>query len=277
VKRPTTFIVLALLLLIATALLLRREPREEKPDPPPPAVPAAVAAPPLPPDPPAPAKIVAPKPAAPRRPTPEERQLPTGPVPGWQALKGGSLRGVVKIDGIPNGEDVVDSQGRVRWAFVYLAGGIRDLPPELMAPVLITQDGCSFDPHVFGIRVGQQLDVSATDPQFHRVRFVSSDNRDVSFGRQGGGPVRSRSFRRPEIMVRIACDLHPKSSAWIGVLDHPYFAVTNEAGGYGIADIPPGRYLVKVWHERWTVVEQMVEIPVAGDIRLDFLLISRKS
>jgi len=275
-KRPTTRIILVLLFLIAAAVLLRREPREEKPQLPPPAPPAMVEAPELPPALPAPARIVVREPATPRRALPQERQLPTGPVPGWQALKSGSLRGVVKIDGLPHGEDVVDSEKRVRWAFVYLAAGIRDLPPELMAPVLINQDGCSFDPHVIGIRVGQQLDVSAKDPLIHKIRFVGSENRDVSFGREGSGRDQSRSFRRPEIMVKLACDLHPKTSAWIGVLDHPYFAVTNEAGGYGIADIPPGRYLVKVWHERWTVVDQMVEIPVAGDVSLDFLLITRK-
>jgi hypothetical protein len=78
-------------------------------------------------------------------------------------------------------------------------------------------------------------------------------------------------------MVKIKCDIHPWMSAWVGVLDHPYFSVTSETGAYGIVNLPPGRFRITVWHERYASVEQEVEIPSGGDARLDFFLDAQKS
>jgi hypothetical protein len=56
-------------------------------------------------------------------------------------------------------------------------------------------------------------------------------------------------FDRPGVCF-LFCNIHPEMSAVVMVLDTPYFAVSDKAGRYAIADVPGGRYMVNIWHER---------------------------
>jgi hypothetical protein len=49
--------------------------------------------------------------------------------------------------------------------------------------------------------------------------------------------------------------------AYIGVVDHPYHAVTGEDGAYRIENLPPGTYVIEAWHER-TAQTQTVTVAV---------------
>src|SRR5436190_265160 len=69
---------------------------------------------------------------------------------------------------------------------------------------------------------------------------------------------------------------HPWIKAWVGVLDHPYFAVTSDTGSYGIPSLPPGRYTIKVWHEAYATSTREVDVPAGGDISLDFIMDARR-
>ena len=141
--------------------------------------------------------------------------------------------------------------------------------------MLIDQVHCIFTPHVVGIRVGQPLRVLNSDR-------CSTTSTSLPFEQQGtniGLPHAARSMS----------DLHdagshgpdqvrhpPVDGAWIGVLDHPYFAITNEIGSFVIPDLPPGKYVVEAWHEKYVSVAMAVEVSPGGDVPLDFLLDARK-
>jgi hypothetical protein len=63
------------------------------------------------------------------------------------------------------------------------------------------------------------------------------------------------------------------------VLKNPYFAVTDKQGRFTIPDqryleaqglksvpsLPPGKYLVKTWHEKLKTAKQKVEVPANGE------------
>jgi hypothetical protein len=40
-------------------------------------------------------------------------------------------------------------------------------------------------------------------------------------------------------------------AAWVGVVAHPFFAVTSADGTFTLAGVPPGTYTVEAWHERF--------------------------
>ena len=76
-------------------------------------------------------------------------------------------------------------------------------------------------------------------------------------------------------MVKVRCDLHPWMGALVGVMDHPYFSITNEIGSFLIPGLPPGKYVVEAWHEQCEPVALAAEVAPGGDVRLDFALDSK--
>ena len=45
-------------------------------------------------------------------------------------------------------------------------------------------------------------------------------------------------------------------NAEIFVIDHPYYAVTDESGKFEVTDVPPGDYELVAWHEGWKLLRQ---------------------
>ena len=61
-------------------------------------------------------------------------------------------------------------------------------------------------------------------------------------------------------MVPIKCDVHAWMSAYVGVLEHPYFARHRPDGAFALPNLPPGTYTIEAWHERLGVQTQQVTV-----------------
>ena len=82
----------------------------------------------------------------------------------------------------------------------------------------------------------------------------------------------TKKFNTPEIMVRIKCDVHPWMGARIGVVDHPFYAVTAEDGSYEIKGLPVGTYTIEVWHEKLPAKTATVTVKGDETVTSDFTL-----
>ena len=51
-------------------------------------------------------------------------------------------------------------------------------------------------------------------------------------------------------MVPFKCDVHGWMNAYVGVVEHPYFAVTDKDGKFSLKGLPPGTYTIEAWHEK---------------------------
>ena len=60
----------------------------------------------------------------------------------------------------------------------------------------------------------------------------------------------THTFTAKEVMVPFKCDVHGWMNAYVGVLDHPYFAVTDKDGKFELKALPPGTYTIEAWHEK---------------------------
>jgi plastocyanin len=108
----------------------------------------------------------------------------------------------------------------------------------------------TFTPHVLVVPVGATVDFPNFDPIFHNA-FSNYDGQLFDVGLYPPGTSRSVRFNRPGI-VRVFCNIHASMSAVIAVLATPYFDSSQKTGNFEIRDVPPGEYILKVFHERAT-------------------------
>ena len=107
-----------------------------------------------------------------------------------------------------------------------------------------------YKPHVFGVQVGQNVEFVNSDATAHNVHALPNVNRSsISASRSRRRRTRGSSRRR-EVMVRFKCDMHNWMSAYAGVLEHPYFAVTTPGGEFELKNLPAGHLHVEAWHEK---------------------------
>jgi hypothetical protein len=129
---------------------------------------------------------------------------------------------------------------------------------------------------VLAVRVGGEVEFPNYDPIFHNA-FSSFSGQTFDLGLYPPGKTRTVAFKRPGV-VRVFCNIHPTMSAVIMVLEQPWFAVSNAAGAFSIADVPPGEYELHVFHERATeatlrALVRRVTVP-AGGLELPPVVIS---
>jgi hypothetical protein len=113
---------------------------------------------------------------------------------------------------------------------------------------------------VFGIRVGQRLDIKNSDPTLHNIHALQAANQEFNTGQPIQGQITPRTFQQKEVMIPFKCDVHGWMNAYMGVLDHPYFAVTGSDGTFDMKTLPPGTYTIEAWHEKLGTSSQQVTI-----------------
>ncbi|GJM23244.1 MAG: hypothetical protein DHS20C15_31590 [Planctomycetota bacterium] len=206
----------------------------------------------------------------------------------------GVLTGVVRLDGEPAARPVPNMSGdcaglpgsdahidTVSLSGNLLANAVVWLESEALSaerwplPASIPeldQRGCSYVPRVLGLRTKQTLRVLNSDPTLHNVHFMPDQNKRSNAGMPMGVQPLERSFRRAETMIRVKCDVHPWMGAWIGVFDHPWFAVSDAQGRFAWDDVPAGEYRLHAWHEVFGEIShsQTVRVGENPEVRLRF-------
>ncbi|MGH7569396.1 MAG: carboxypeptidase regulatory-like domain-containing protein [Gemmatimonadales bacterium] len=159
---------------------------------------------------------------------------------------------------------VVSGNGTLANVFVYVKAGLPTSAkyPAPATPVVIDQDGCRYRPHVFGLQVGQPLEIRNSDPLLHNIKAKATKNRPFNISQPSAGMKTTRTFSAPEVMVSLECNVHGWMNAYVGVLPHPLFAVTGTDGGFTIKGLPPGTYTLEAWHEKYGT--QTATVAVAG-------------
>jgi plastocyanin len=144
--------------------------------------------------------------------------------------------------------------------FVYVKEGVEGSYPAPSDPVVLDQKGCTYHPRVFGIIVGQTLEILNNDETTHNVRAKCVSNPSFNLGMPGKDARVERRFENPEVMVSIKCDVHGWMQSFAGVVSHPFFSVTGESGDFSIKNLPQGTYTIEAVHEKFGRLTQKVTI-----------------
>jgi plastocyanin len=160
-------------------------------------------------------------------------------------------------------EKIVIDGGGLANVFVYVKSGLSGSFSAPADKVMLNQKGCQYSPHVSGIMVGQTLVIKNSDPTLHNVHALPEANDEFNQGQPFQDMELETSFATAEVMVPFKCDVHPWMSSYMGVLDHPFYAVSGADGSFSIDGLPAGDYEVEAWHEE--LGSQTLSLSVAAD------------
>ena len=168
-------------------------------------------------------------------------------------------------------EEIALRGGKLANVFVYVKSGLTGksfpVPAEKRH---VDQRGCLFSPRVLGVQVGQTVEFANGDETLHNVHALPAANTESNDPQAQGMPPIDRKFDKPEVMVPVRCDMHPWMAAYIGVVPHPYYAVSGEDGAFSIANLPPGKYTLEAWHEKLGTQTRQVTVTPGRAATVDF-------
>jgi hypothetical protein len=225
-------------------------------------------------------KKEAPRPAA--QPQKSEAQQPgnltcvarlEGPVPEMAAVKMNADRKCVSLHAKPvHFQTVIANRaGMLENVFVYVKEGLGSRTYSAPAsPVEIDQKGCMYEPHVMGIQVNQPLLIVNSDPVLHNIHALPKINSQFNVAQPVKGMKTEKVFTKPEVMVEMKCDVHSWMRAYIGVVNNPFYSVTDSAGACELKGLPPGQYVISAWHERYGAQERQVTVAPGESKKIEF-------
>ena len=180
-------------------------------------------------------------------------------------------------------EDWAVKDGKLANTFVYIKDGaladnskVGDYSGWPNAPtgaVVLDQNGCHYKPHVLGVVVNQDISITNSDPTTHNIHFMPANNPDWNQSQVNGAAALSHKMAHAEVLVPVKCNQHPWMKSYVGVMKHPFFAVSAEDGSFTIKGVPPGKYTVVAWHEggaKGTEKTMEVTVPAKGSATADF-------
>jgi plastocyanin len=168
-------------------------------------------------------------------------------------------------------EVVVNGNGTLKYAFVWVKSGLPDKNWAVpTTAVTLDQNGCMYKPHMIGVMAGQNIDIKTSDPTSHNIHPQPTINQEWNESQPPGSEDKMKSFARQEVMIPVKCNVHPWMRAYIGVVAHPFFAVTGDDGTFTLKGLPPGTYTIEVWHEKYGKQEQQVTVGAKESKTLDF-------
>jgi plastocyanin len=189
----------------------------------------------------------------------------------------GDISGTVKLSGTPFPEKPIEFNDvcgplphavkTTRWfvvgkdnglgdVFVYISKGLPEgkTYPVPSTPVEINQTGCMYYPYVSGAMLGQTVGFKNSDTFLHNVHAMPKveGNSEFNVAEVSQGDVNDAKFKenitKPEVLVKIECDVHPWMFCYVGVRPDPFFAVTDKDGQFKISNVPPGKYTLTAYH-----------------------------
>jgi hypothetical protein len=150
-------------------------------------------------------------------------------------------------------------------------------PPPSSAPVVVDQKNCAFTPRIVGVQVGQPIRFTNSDSMLHNVHTnaFKSENPQINTGVPGNDSVGLKiDYAQPEALpVLTICDLHGWMRCSHLVVNHPWFAVTDDKGEFEIGGLPDGDLEFAVWGEKgWVSKSVKLTIKSGETITQEFVV-----
>lgn len=134
---------------------------------------------------------------------------------------------------------------------------------------VLDQKVCAYRPHVLIVPVNKPLRVLNSDGILHNIHTYGKINPAKNVAQPKFKKELTMTFDKAEV-IPVKCDVHGWMSAYIVVVDQPYYAVTDAEGKYTIADVPAGKYTVEFWQEKLGTQTATATVAASGTATVDF-------
>jgi hypothetical protein len=204
---------------------------------------------------------------------------------GGPVANGGSISGIIKAKGKPPADEikivkknaeqcggkmnaqkyVIGPSGGVQFAVAMIEGIKAGKKAAAGADLFYDNVDCRFEPHVMVAPTGSVLKVRNSDDMLHNSHFFLVEGGKkknlINLALPKKGQVlENNKILRKEGLISVECDAHEFMQGFIWSLPHPYGEVTGPDGTFKLADVPAGKYDLKVWHE--ALGEKVVSVTV---------------
>jgi len=174
----------------------------------------------------------------------------------------GDITGKITAKGVKHAGDAV--------VYIDKIPGKTFDPPKQHAQM--DQKNLTFVPHVLPVLPGTVVDFLNSDDVLHNVFTPEKCAGKFNLGSWPKGQVRSFTFNEVGCAPVMLCNVHPEMEAFVFVSPTPYFATSAKDGSYTIKNVPAGKYMLTIWHEKLKGKPVEITVPETGAVTADFVL-----
>ena len=179
----------------------------------------------------------------------------------------GSVSGKIRLANVST-PAANQAAGEKENVVIWLEGAHDSKPPD--TTIKISQRSLQFSPD-FAIAVkGQKVEMPNDDDVVHNVYSFTGLNQ-FNLGLYAKGESRTVVFDQTGI-VDVFCSIHHQMHARVFVVPTKYFANGMPGHSFTLADVPPGKYVLKAWHQRSHMMEKTIIVPATGTVTADINL-----
>ena len=164
---------------------------------------------------------------------------------------------------------VLVKNGKLENVWVHVTKGAKEAAKPPSTPVEVDQKDCMYDPRLSTAVVGQKIVAKNGDPILHNVHTYLGSATLFNKGMPNDKVPPIEYVAKEEGVIKWKCDVHPWMRGYTGVSKSGLQALSKD-GTYKIENVPPGKYTVESWHEKYGTKTQEVTVEAGKPAKADF-------
>src|SRR6266403_1824535 len=159
--------------------------------------------------------------------------------------------------------------GKLENVWVHVTKGAKETAKPPAEAVEVDQKDCMYEPRFSTVVVGQKITAKNGDPILHNVHTYLGSSTLFNKGMPNDKVPPIEYVAKEEGMIKWKCDVHPWMRGYTGVSKSGLQALSKD-GTYKIENVPPGKYTVESWHEKYGTKTQEVTVEAGKPAKADF-------